>query len=632
MKKIFVVAALLFGMASTGWALSERTSNNPCFLWIDMISNGYGTADSNAIRERFISPETVDIGVDVGADGEVDAWLSDEVLEYFYRDNREDVQADWWRRFHLRLDSFAGPGVTARLVIVDRSPDYYLAINTIRLNYADGRVVPNNVPNGDFEADSLQGWTITEGSISDPAALVVRDETGEDLPYGFQYLSTKVNGNEDTVVLQSDEFALEPISSFVYLMASGGVSERFNRNEVSGSDQASYIYLDVGTETEPPNGQYDPEGDDIPYTGFLGGDAFQTGEQAFHSGLINTSGLEGRQAQLVVVDDSEFYHIAIDGVRMNYDNNHIPNGGFEEGIPEAWYDFSTHLHTEHPSGGIPGWEVIAREIDGAPGDGEAFYNDGSASETHKSGRTYVGTGGFSGAERFLRGTEIRSSVFTIESIPDPADSVYLTFISAQGITEIGADARASVELQIDVNENGSFEDAEDVILRADNQGLAWNAQNSSLDHVHTPRYRIYVPEEYQGLPGRIFATDERTGGWDWMVVDDFYFVAGGEVMLPFENSDFENGDFTNWEFDNRNPSDLRDGLSGSQDLWIDGVALHRPLNNRVITQMQGNWQFDTADHSTDGGPGGDGGDASITSVVFTIPSAGSAVGNWNMME
>ncbi len=631
-KKLFVLAVSIF-MAVNGFSATNNSGNAPTFLWITLSSNSIGATDGPVVLP-LLSPETIDVGVDVGADGTVDKWLSEEFINFLGRGNSETVNPGSWRTVFIALDEFAGQ--QAKIVIVDNDPASYIAINSIRLNFADGTVVENLVPNGDFEASSLEGWSITGGDVTDPASLVVRDEAGDFIAYEDQFLTTQIGGeNTPTVTLESDTFTLEPVSSFIYFMGAGGVSDRFSKEGFAGTDNGSFIYLDVGTATEDPNGQYD-EGVDVPAIAFFTGSAASFNDD-MHSQIMNTSGLEGRRAQFVVVDNSEFFAVGLDGVRMNWDweQSIITNGDFEEGITDPQIaDEIAFEYTEHASGGIPGW-TVNKEPDG---DASVFFRDETIDQNHRSRGTYVGTGGLENGEVFWQGVELRSDVFTIEAIPAPSEMVFVQWADAQGTTEIRFEGFAgglqmnSVQLRIDVNENGVFEEAADFTYWNNCQGLGWSAQISSQDHPHMPEYRFIIKPEHYGKPAQFFFEDNTTNGWDWSGFDDVFVWDGSSAELAFPNSDFEMGSLENWTEVNDNPDALRTWLSGDQELWLDGTVLHRPLNNRPLIAWDGRYSADSADHSNDGGAGGDGGRGSLTSTTFTLPTLGSSIGNWSVLD
>jgi hypothetical protein len=210
------------------------------------------------------------------------------------------------------------------------------------------------------------------------------------------------------------------MSSFIVGNISGGASEFVNNAASNGSDNASGVYLDLGTATQDPNGRFDPE-TDIALRGFWPGLGTAPAND-FGTVLINTSGLEGRRAQIVGFDDSAVFHVALDAFRMNWDweESIIKNGGFDAGVPTpqshsdalAWFaENGTELTPDrHPSGKIPNWTVTKK----AGGTADAFFFDASARRDHMTGRTYGGTGG---GDRSSVGVEIRSDVFTIAAIP-----------------------------------------------------------------------------------------------------------------------------------------------------------------------------------------------------------------------
>lgn len=283
---------------------------------IDLCSNGLGDPDGSYDVPRM-QPDVFDIGLDIGADGTIDRWLSQEPATWFGGGNSDQIIHSAWRRIYFfQLDEFTGR--TARLRIVDRSPNYYLAINAIRVNGSDGKVVPNAIRNGFFEATNpLEGWTVVESSVTDPKKLVISDTTGQFVTYSGRFLSTMTDPASgdfsETAVLESETFTLGPVTSFIYGNVSGGGSEFVTLPGANGTDNLSGVYLDIGTATENPNAQYD-SGQDIALEGFWGGAAGQ-GANDFGAIFMNTSGLEGRRAQIVGFDDSTLYHVTLDAFR-----------------------------------------------------------------------------------------------------------------------------------------------------------------------------------------------------------------------------------------------------------------------------------------------------------------------------
>lgn len=636
MKKVFFITLGLMAALSasvSGWAATNNSGNAPTFLWLDVCTNGIGDYTNKLVVPRM-SPDTVDIGVDLDADGTVDRWLSKERTEFLGRDNAENIQPDAWRRYLIRLDSDAGK--KAKIRIVDKSDIYYIAVKAIRLNYADGVTVPNLVPNGFFEeATPLKSWKILEGSITDAAKLIAKDTTGSAIFYGSQYYSTKVNGVQDTATIESDVFTLQPPTSFVYGMVSGGASELWNIPGAVGSDNLSYVYLDIGTTTQDPNGKYDA-GVDVPLTGFFGGPATGPRNQ-MHPVFLNTSGLEGKRAQVVVVDDSSAYAIGVDSWRMNWDPTYIPNGGFEQDLPDEWFDEVCREYIEHPSKKLPGWTVSVHKLpDGLMGDASVFYYDKNTHNSLFADRAYVGTGGNDASYAILAGVELRSSVFTIQPIPDPSKSVFLQFASAQGSDRIrrgsdGSTERGSVELHVDVDGNGQFTDAADSIYRQQSQGLGWNLNTSNMDLWHYPEYRFYISAEHQGKMAQIYVEDTLSSGYGWMCVDDFYLWDGSQATLPFVNSDFEQGNLNNWTEVINDTAVLRTWLSGSQEAWVAKKVLHRSMNNR-FSYVDGDYSADTGDTADDGGAGGDAAKGSLTSVAFKLPTVKTGISDWPLFE
>lgn len=641
------ILGLILSIAGMSWAATNNSGNPPTFLWLDICTNGIGD-QQGAIQFTRMEPGVFDIGVDLDADGTVDRWLSQEKSEFLGRDNADEITPLAWRRFYFRLDADAGK--TAKIRIVDKSDEYYMAVNAIRLNYADGVVVKNEVPNGWFEEEpALTGWTILEGSITDPAQLIIDNSVGAynyNSPKFFSTMDPSTGGFEDTVVIESDVFTLTPPTSFVYGMVSGGGSEFWNiPDNVGGSDNACGVYLDIGTEAEDPNGQYD-EGVDIPLSGFVGGDANNVRNQ-MHPVFLNTSGQEGKRCQVVAFDNSDVFHIGMDSWRMNWDiDNIIKNGGFDEGIPTPeedpaatdWFAEEIHWWDEHPSGKIPGWSVI--ETDPSLGGAIIFFDDAVHGNMF-SGRTYVGTAG-SEAERILGGIEIRSDVFEITPIPDPAENVFVQFNSAQGAgrhryTSDGLSREwGAVQLQVDVNGDGVFDGEGDYIYNLTHIGMGHNLNTSNMDLWTYPEFRFYILPEHQGKQARIWCQDTlgpQRGSYGWMCVDDFFMWDGTKAMPCFPNSDFEMGSLENWtEEVGINGGDLRSWLSASQECYQfnpDCAAEHLSMNDRH-SSVDGDYSADTAANEY---TNGDAGTGTLFSIGFELPTlAASHVTDWSIFH
>lgn len=637
MRKVLIVLSLSLFVSAYSFAATNNSSNPPTFLWLDICTNGVGDV-AGIIPIPRMAPDVFDVGVDLGADGTVDRWLSGETTEFLGRDNADAISGSAWRRYYIRLDADAGKMATIR--IVDNSPNYYIAINAIRLNYSDGTVVPNLVPNGSFEdATPLNGWTIKSGSITNPAQLIIDDPNSQYSLYSSRFFSTRTNpagtNNAETVVVESAPFMLAAPTSFIYGQVSGGGSELWNKPGAQGSDNASYVYIDVGTASQDPNGQFDA-GTDIPLTGFIGLDGTNVRNQN-HPVFFNTSGLEGRRAQVVAVDNSEVFHIGLDSFRMNWDNSVIRNGGFDEGIPvpgdgdpngELWFSESALEWSEHSSGSIPGWTVKQT------GDASVYFFDKASHGSMFSGRTYVGTGGFGNEDRFLTGVELRSDVFVIQPVPAPSSSVFMQFASAQGSARErynSADRsliRGAIQLRVDTNGDGQFDETSDFVYNQVNQGMGQNLNTSNMDLWQYPEYRFYIQPEHYGKNAQIYIEDTLPSGYGWMCADDFYFWNGSTVVQPFPNSDFEMGNLTNWN-EVSVGGNLRSWLSGSEAAYLDGRVEHLSMNNRHTT-VDGDFSVDAAANEYGVGDGGTG---VITSVSFVIPSlAGSPVENWFLFE
>lgn len=521
-----------------------------------------------------------------------------------------------------------------------------MAVNSIRLNSADGKIVPNPVPNGWFEdATPLKGWKVLEGSVTDPAKLIIKDEAGVYNQYSKQFFCTRTNvastDNSETCVIESDAFTLTPMTSFVYGMVSGGASEKWNIPGAGGSDNVSGVYLDIGTASQNPNGKYD-EGIDIPLTGFCGGISGGVRNQV-HPVVINTSGQEGKRCQVVAFDDSEIFHIGMDSFRMNFDYTTIRNGGFDEGIPTPekdpsatdWFSEAALEWNLHPSGSIPGWTVKTTNEQLY---GSVFFFDKACHGSQFCGRTYVGTAGFAEADRLLGGVELRSDVFVIQPIPDPSKNVFLQFACAQGSNRTRYQnngtkmVHGTVELHVDVDGNGNFEDAADYHYILQHQGMGQNMNTSNLDLWSYPEPRFYIMPEHQGKTARIFVEDTLDSGYGWMCVDDFYVWNGKEAVLPFPNSDFELGSMENWtEEVGINGGALKSWLSASQDCFNfdpNCAAEHVAMNNRH-SMADGNYAADTAANEYGVGDNGTG---RLTSIAFKLPSAPTSIHDWAIYE
>ncbi|XOV71215.1 MAG: hypothetical protein ACFHW5_21290 [Verrucomicrobiota bacterium] len=267
-KQMTLGMSLLLALSAN--AATNNSGNAPAFITIDICSNGIGDGDGNFDAPRM-EPEVFDIGLDFGADGSVDRWLSNESATYMGRGNSDVIQpGSWIRLYFFQLDEFTGQNVQVHLV--DRSQDYYMAINSIRVSGADGKVISNPLKNGFFE-DGLTGWNVVESSIQNHDTLIHKDTDATFVNYSGSFLSTMSNPDSgdfsETAVLVSEPFQLAPVTSFIYGMVSGGGSEFVNLPGALGSDNKSGVYIDLGSETEDPNGQYD-EGVDIPLVGFWG--------------------------------------------------------------------------------------------------------------------------------------------------------------------------------------------------------------------------------------------------------------------------------------------------------------------------------------------------------------------------
>ncbi|HOL95476.1 MAG TPA: hypothetical protein PLH79_14090 [bacterium] len=631
-KLLFVMIFILGGLlgAVGSWAFTNNTGNPPVFLCLDICTNALADPP-------VMGPEAIDVGVDLGADGTVDHWLSGELTEWLRRDAQSTVNWNGWRRYLIRLDAHAGK--TAKVRIVDKSPNYYIAVKAIRLNYADGVVVSNQLQNGLFEDPvPLNHWTLLEGSVTDKTQLLGIDTDGSKLFYGNQFFTTLVNGNQDTAVVESEAFTLVAPTSFVYGMVGGGASEKWNRPDYATTpnasgliyppDNQSYVYLDIGTATDPPNGRYD-EGVDVPVLGFSpisrGGSAT---DNNMHPVFLNTSGLEGRLAQVVAVDDSEVWYIQLDGWRMNWDPYYITNGGFED-IPEELKVNSQAAvdYTTLPGGVIPGWTVTKHNLpDGSPPDADISVWLYGPMNANWADQAYIGTKSID-ADDVLRGVEIRSDPFVIQAIPDLRQNVFFQYNGCQGTNrKRGPDAYSTIELQVDMNGDGVFDGPEDYIYREMSQGMGWNLNTSNLDLWHYPEYRHYIKPEHYGKTARIYIADYLPSNYAWLAVDDFYFWNGSEAVKPFPNSDFEMGRAADGSI-----PDWTDIVISGFDDWLAATdeivnGPNPPTTNRIMGSRYGYVDGNFAADS-----GGDSGIGELISVAFPIPSlVQTPVSRWEL--
>lgn len=614
---------------------TNNTGNSPAFIMIDLCTNGLGDSVGNFDQPRM-EPDVFDIGLDIDADGTIDRWLSQEGATWFGGGNSDAIFPDAFRRIYFfQLDEYVGR--QAKIRFVDKSEIYYMAINAVRVCGADGEIVGNAIKNGFFEAENgLDGWNVIESSLDDVNKLIVSNGTpGSDeeyVNYSGRLLSTMTDPLSldftEQAVVESDAFTIPQVTSFIFGNMSGGVSEFVNIPEALFSDNQSGVYIDLGTMDSDPDGAFDPA-NDIALRGQWGG-APGAGRNDFFSVFINTSGLEGRRAQVVAFDHSDNYHVALDAIRMNWDWQEaiIKNGGFDQGVPTPeshpdatlWFqeNGSELPYTEHPSGSIPGWKVLMRE----DATGNAFFFDSNARRDHMTGRTFVGTGGGNLA---YTGVEIRSDVFTIQPIPNASESVFVQFASAQGTdrerySDDGSErAFGRIQLIVDVNGNGSFDDAEDFHYVQRNQSMAPNYSNSGRDLWHHPEYRFYIQPEHQSKMA-IFRGEDNFGpfkaSWGWLCIDDLFVWDGKSAELAFPNSDFELGSLENWVPVIQGGAGFNSWLSGSRESVEAGTATHSVMNNRSV-DIDGKFAADTAARETGGGDGGIG---SLTSIPFQLPS------------
>ena len=620
-------------LAAPCWSATNNTGNNPTFLTVQMISNGW------LMHGEQTAPDTnIDIGVDVGADGTYEYWMSqDPSIVRESRTNQDEIFVDnttsqsGWMNVIIVLEDYAGQ--TVKLRIVDKTPDAYIAVNSIRLNNADGLVVQNGVPNGWFNDDAnLNGWNIVEGDATADQLITV-DEEFMLSSNSNKFFNTQIDGNATVAVIESEPFELIPISSFVYGAFAGPVSAAFDKPGAWLSENGLMVYVDVGTETQDPDGEY-TDGVDVPLKGVLFDDSDED-RITLQANMLNTSGLEGRRAQVVAVDNDEWDGIGLDSIRMNYDTSIIRNGnfeeGFEDGFPTGFISNPSNGRipikslTDHPSGGLPGWTQIKSA--GSEGDWTFFAWPGA--NFSREGRAWVASGSSPGdanndhGVRDNTGIELRSDVFVIQAIPDPASSLFTSFEIGQTAYKALPDGNLKdIQMQVDVNGNGDFADASDFAYKVRNQGGGWNREqyaNGGIDEWNYPSYRFYIEDEHQGLQARYFVIDQITSEWAWLGVDDFYFWDGATAALTFPNSDFEMGDMTNWE---------EELTGGDHSTWLSGNAVaqelgfHNSLNDHI--------SYIDGDYSADSANSGDGPVGYLQSVPFTIPVVSTNVANWEL--
>ena len=606
MKKIvfgvfvfFVLSLLETGIVA---AATNNNGNNPCFLIIQACSNGFPN----------LSQDTIDIGIDIGADGTYDYWLSKD-KSFNTEETKDEITPENWRNIVIRLDQYAGK--KAKINIIDRSADYYIVVNSIRLNNADGKMVSNPVPNGFFNnTPDLQGWTILEGSLK-ANQLIVTDSNGSNTPSGTKFFSTLITGNQDKTAIESDAFDLAPISSFVYGQFAGPASAKFDNPSVWSGENGTYVYIDMGTTTQDPNGKYD-DGVDIPLTGFLF-DTTRTdsARNPLFGATINTSGFEGRKAQVVIVDIDHYMAIGADSIRMNYDNSVIRNGGFEEGF-ESGFPASIQITAKddaqtpmpsplsaNPAGKIPGWtqKKIAMLDGKISTDANDSFTYFSWPGVHwsRSDRAWIGSGSLPDDDSQhpeIAGIELRSDVFVIQPIPKPSQNVFLYYNTLQTSSRINADgAEKSIKLEVDVNNNGKFGEPEDYTYQQANQGSAWSREQYTSCGINAwayPEYRFYIKPEHQGKNARVYVTETIIGGWAWMGVDNFCAWDGSSAKLAFPNSDFENGDMTNWN-EKITAGGITSWLGGTQEMVDAGKATHL-VGDDHNTYIDGNFAASSA--------------------------------------
>lgn len=656
---------LLLSWATTVMADGpHNNSNGPAFIVIEFCSNGIGTqAPINPTADDPFQFNTVypgipmltnnvfDIGLDIDADGTVDRWLSEEPAT-FLADGANSASIHygnngWVHAYFYQLSQYVGR--TMKVVVVDRSADYYMAIKSIRVNGADGNLVKNALRNGSFE-EGLTGWTVKESvnNAGNNNALIYHDVDSTYITHGTNFFTTRTDptstDSTETAVIESDAFVLPAITSFIYGNVSGGASEFVNNAGANTSDNASGVYVDLGTTTADPDGKF-VLGEDLPVVEFWPGPGGRQNSDIY-SVFINTSGLEGRKAQIVAFDNSTVFSVAIDAFRMNWDweESIIKNGGFDQGIPTPESDSTATdwfqelgngslTPSSHPSGKIPNWTVKLA----ADATGDAYFFDASAEHRHMSGRTFVGTGA---GDPSKTGVEIRSDVFTITPIPAPTNSVFVGFASAQATDRIRYEDDGSVkyygliELVVDVNGNGVFGDGSDFTYTQRNQALGGPNQTTAGGHDawHFPAYRFYIKPEHQGLQAQFHAAvhfaladNAPKNGWSWIAIDDLFVWDGSQARLAFTNSDFEMGTLDNWTptYDSLNwEPTFTNWLSGNLEVYRQGLVGSLPLNDHG-SSFDGKYAADSAPnevpHSNSDSDTGD-----ITSIPFTLPKLGGS--------
>ncbi len=626
---IFTILAGCFIAGST-WSATNNTGNNPTFLVVQMISNGW-----TAHLEQSEPATGIDIGVDVGADGTFEYWMSeDPSIVRENRTNQDEIFVDnlvsesGWMNVIIALEEYAGE--TVKLRIVDNTPDAYIAVNWIRHNNADGIIVPNSVPNGFFE-DGLNGWTVLESSATEDQ--LINDHGGDSLlaSNSTAFFSTQIDGNATTAVIESEPFVAAPMTSFVYGAFAGPVSAAFDNDGAFLTENGLRVYVDVGTETEDPNGQYDEE-TDVPLKGIIFDDS-DPERITLQVSLLNTSGLEGRRAQVVLEDNDSFDGIGVDSVRHNYDTSIIRNGNFEEGFEDGYADgvnvnpgsSRNEVHSFDDIGGVPGWTQTTS------GNGEWTLFGWPGANFSREGRVWVASGSTDGDAnndvqvRENVGLTLISDVFTLRPIRDAASHVFTSFEIGQTPYKAQPDGRIKdVHMQVDIDGNGAFEDADDFAYKVRAQSGGWNREqyaSGGIDEWGYPPYRFYIEPEHQGLQARYFVIDELDSQWAWIGVDDFYFWDGSTADLAFPNSDFEMGDMSGWE-DTLNGGSFGTWLSGNE--VAQDLGFHNSLNDHIAF-IDGDWSADSANS-------GDGPTGTLISEPFTLPTleGGTAVADWEL--
>jgi hypothetical protein len=78
-------------------AATNNHGNAPAFITIDLCSNGIGDSSGSFGVPRLV-PGEFDIGIDVGADGTIDRWLSQEPATWLGGGNSDITRYQGWVR------------------------------------------------------------------------------------------------------------------------------------------------------------------------------------------------------------------------------------------------------------------------------------------------------------------------------------------------------------------------------------------------------------------------------------------------------------------------------------------------------------------------------------------------------